>query len=184
METGESCCLNGHFPWHCLKFHEVFHQFCQMSKFPWHSVKFPDNSLTLRNFISPWRSILMCNISTSAGTSREGTPMFAHVTLHRTFNPLGGKMWKQLLKDRNFLNNSPIFTIEISTIIHLLFKKHCIQCISILKNVLDLVKGTCHHNFMAGCGSLLWANTCSLWSGIKSWPQAGCLQRLIRRSCQ
>ena len=25
-----------------------------MSKFPWHSVKFPDNSLTLRNFISPW----------------------------------------------------------------------------------------------------------------------------------
>ena len=43
----------------------------------------------------------------------------------------GGKMWKQLLKDRNFLNNSPIFTIEISTIIHLLFKKHCIQYISI-----------------------------------------------------
>ena len=42
----------------------------------------------------------------------------------------GGKMWKQLLKDRNFLNNSPIFTIEISTIIHLLFKKHCIQYIS------------------------------------------------------
>ena len=25
-----------------------------MSKFPWHFVKFPDNSLTLRNFISPW----------------------------------------------------------------------------------------------------------------------------------
>ena len=45
---------NGHFPWHCLKFPDVFHQFCQMSKFPWHSVKFPDNSLTLRNFISPW----------------------------------------------------------------------------------------------------------------------------------
>ena len=43
----------------------------------------------------------------------------------------GGKMWKQLLKDRNFLNTSPIFTIEISTIIHLLFKKHCIQYISI-----------------------------------------------------
>ena len=51
-------------------------------------------------------------------------------------------MWKQLLKDRNFLNNSPIFTIEISTIIHLLLKKHCIQYISISKNVLDLVKGT------------------------------------------
>ena len=95
----------------------------------------------------------------------------------------GGKMWKQLLKDRNFLNNSPIFTIEISTIIHLFFKKHCIQYISIKKNVLDLVKGTWHHNFMAGCGSLLWANTCSLWRGIKSWPGAGCLQRLIRRSC-
>ena len=38
-----------------------------------------------------WRSMLMCNISTSAGTSLEGTPMFAHVTLHRTFNPLGSK---------------------------------------------------------------------------------------------
>ena len=25
-----------------------------MSKLPWHSVKFPDNSLTLRHFISPW----------------------------------------------------------------------------------------------------------------------------------
>ena len=54
METEESVVQNGHFPWHCLKFHDVFHQFCQMSKFPWHSVKFPDNSLTLRNFISPW----------------------------------------------------------------------------------------------------------------------------------
>ena len=38
-----------------------------------------------------WRSILMCNKSTSAGTSLESTPMFAHVTLHRTFNPLGSK---------------------------------------------------------------------------------------------
>ena len=37
-----------------MKFHDVFHRFCQMSKFPWHFVKFPDNSLTLRNFISPW----------------------------------------------------------------------------------------------------------------------------------
>ena len=38
-----------------------------------------------------WRSIIMCNNSTSAGTSLEGTPMFAHVTLHRTFNPPGSK---------------------------------------------------------------------------------------------
>ena len=38
-----------------------------------------------------WRSILTCNNSTSTGTSLEGTPMFAHVTLHRTFNPLGSK---------------------------------------------------------------------------------------------
>ena len=96
----------------------------------------------------------------------------------------GGKMRKQLLKDHSFLNNSPIFIIESSTFNILLFKKHCIQYISIWKIVLDLVKGTWHHNFMAGCGSLLWANTCSLWSGIKSWPGAGCLQRLIRRSWQ
>ena len=57
IETGESCChvvLNSHFPWHYVKFHDVFHQFCQMCKLPWHFVKFPDNSLTLRNFISPW----------------------------------------------------------------------------------------------------------------------------------
>ena len=39
----------------------------------------------------PWRSILMCNKSTSAGTSLEGTPIFAHVMLHCTFNPLGSK---------------------------------------------------------------------------------------------
>ena len=38
-----------------------------------------------------WRSILMCNKSTSTGTSLDGTPMFAHVTLRRTFNPLGSK---------------------------------------------------------------------------------------------
>ena len=67
-----------------------------------------------------WRSILMCNNPTSAGTALEGTPMFAHVTLHRTGNPWGvsapgGKMRKQLLKDHNFLNNSPIFIIEGST---------------------------------------------------------------------
>ena len=141
------------------------------------------------NSRSPWRSILMCNNSTSAGTRLEGTPMFAHVTLHRTFNPLGasapgGKMRKQVLKDHNFLSNSPIFIIESSTLINLLSKNHCIQYISIRKIVLDLVKGTWHHNFMAGCGSLLWANTCSLWSGIKYWPGAGCLQRQARRSWQ
>ena len=96
----------------------------------------------------------------------------------------GGKMRKQLRKDHNFLNNSPIFIIESSTLIYWLFKKHCIQYISIWKFILDLVKGTWHHNFMAGCGSLLWANTCSLWSGIKSWPGAGCLQRQVRRSWQ
>ena len=96
----------------------------------------------------------------------------------------GGKMLKQLLKDHNFLKNSPIFIIESSTLINLLFQKHCIQYISIWKVVLDLAKGTWHHKFMAGCGSLLWANTCNLWSGIKFWPGAGCLQRLVRRSCQ
>ena len=62
-------------------------------------------------------------------------------------------MRKQLLKDHNFLNNSPIFIIESSTLIYLLFKKQCIQYISIWKIVLDLVKSTWHHNFMAGCGS-------------------------------
>ena len=96
----------------------------------------------------------------------------------------GGKMLKRLLKDHNVLNNSPIFIIESSTLRYLLFKKHCIQYISIWNVVLDMVKGTWQHNFMAGCGSLLWANTCSLWSGIKSWPGAGCLQRLVRCSCQ
>ena len=96
----------------------------------------------------------------------------------------GGKVRKKLLKDHNFINNSLIFIIESSTLIYLLFKKHCTQYISIWKIVLDLVKGTWHHNFMAGCVSLLWANTCSLWSGIKSWPWAGCLQRQVRRSWQ
>ena len=38
-----------------------------------------------------WHSILMCNKSTSAGTSLDGTPMFAHVTLCCTFNLLGSK---------------------------------------------------------------------------------------------
>ena len=92
----------------------------------------------------------------------------------------GAEMRKQLLKEHNFLNNSPIFIIESSTFIYLFFKKHPIHYISIWKIVLDLVKGTWDHNFMAGCGSLLWANTCSLWSGIKSWPGAGCLQRQVK----
>ena len=96
----------------------------------------------------------------------------------------GGKMRKQLLKDHNFLNNSPIFNIENYTSNIFAFKKHCTQYISIWKIVLDLVKGTWHHNIMTGCGSLLWANTCSPWSGIKSWPGAGCLQRLVRRRWQ
>ena len=96
----------------------------------------------------------------------------------------GGKMRKQLLKDHNFLNYSPIFVIESSTSNIFAFQKHCIQYISSWKMVLDLVKGTWHHNLMAGCGSLLWANTCSLWSGIKSWPRAGCLQLLVRCRCQ
>ena len=95
----------------------------------------------------------------------------------------GGKMRKQLLKDHNFLNNSPIFIIESSTGNIFAFQK-ALHTITIWKIVLDLVKGTWHHNFMTGCGSLLWANTCSLWSGIKSWPGAGWLQRLVRRSCQ
>ena len=136
-----------------------------------------------------WRSILMCNKSTSAGTSAGYTNVCSrHASSHLQF-PLGvsapgGKMLKQLLKGHNFLNNLPIFIIESSTLNIFAFKKHCIQYISIWKVVLDLVKGTWHHNFMAGCGSLLWANTCSFWSGIKSWPGAGCLQRLVGRSCQ
>ena len=93
----------------------------------------------------------------------------------------GGKMRRQLFKDHNFLIIHRFLTLKILRLINLLFKKHCIQYISIWNIVLDLVKGTWHHNFMAGCASLLWANTCSLWSGIKSRPGSGCLQRLVRR---
>ena len=87
-----------------------------------------------------WRWVLMWNNSTSAGTSLEGTPMFAHVTLHRTFNPLGSKwpwwqMRKQLLKDHNFINNLPIFIIESSTFNIYAFQKALIQYISIWKIV-------------------------------------------------
>ena len=47
----------------------------------------------------------------------------------------GGKMRKQLLKNHNFLNNSPIFIIERSTFNIFVFvsKKHCMQYISIWK---------------------------------------------------
>ena len=45
----------------------------------------------------------------------------------------GGKMRKQLLKDHNFLNNSPIFIVESSNNNILLFKKHGMQYISIWK---------------------------------------------------
>ena len=45
-------------------------------------------------------------------------------------------MRKQLLKDHNFLNSSPIFIIESSTFDLFAFKKHCIQYISIWKIVL------------------------------------------------
>ena len=95
------------------------------------------------------------------------TPRFIAPSIPWGVSAPGGKMLKHLLKDHNFLNNSPIFIIEISTFNILFFKKHWIQYISMWKVVLDLVKGTWHHNFMAGCGPLLWANTCSLWSGIK-----------------
>ena len=90
------------------------------------------------------------------------TPRFTAPLIPWGASAPGGKMRKQLLKDHNFFNNSPIFIIESSTLIYLLFRKHCIQYILIWKIVLDLVKGTWHYNFMAGCGSLLWANICSL----------------------
>ena len=138
----------------------------------------------------PWRSILMCNNSTSAGTSLEGTPIFARVTHHRTFNPLGsncpwwGRWGSSFLRTITFLIIHRFLPLKVLLLIYLLFRKHCIQYISIWKIALDLVKGTWHHNFMAGCRSLLWANTCSPWSGIKSWPGAGCLQRMVRRRWQ
>ena len=89
-----------------------------------------------------------------------------------------------LTKDHYVLNDSPIFIVESSTFDIFAFQIHCIQYIPIWKIVLDLVKGTWPHNFMAGCGSLVWANTWSFWSGIKSWPGAGCLQRMVTRRWQ
>ena len=87
--------------------------------------------------------------------------------------PLVARCWSGFLKTITFLIIHRFLSLKVLLLIYLLFKKHCIQYISIWKVVLDLVKGTWHHNFMAGCGSLLWANTCSLWSGIKSWPGQG-----------
>ena len=98
--------------------------------------------------------------------------------------PLVARCWSSFLKTITLLIIHQFLSLQVLLLIYLLFKMHCIQYISIWKVVLDLVKGTWYHNFMAGCGSLLWANTCSLWSGIKSWPGSGCLQRLVRRSCQ
>ena len=116
---------------------------------------------------NPWRSILMCNKSSSDGTSLEGTSMFAHITLHRTLNLLA-RWGSSFLRTITFLIIHRFLSLKVLFSIYLLFKKHYKQYISIWKIVLDLVKGTCHHNFMAGCGSLLWVNTCSRWSGIKS----------------
>ena len=124
----------------------------------------------LRKSVNPKRKGLSCTQPLLAHNWRVDqcllTPRFTAPLIPWGASAPGGKMRKQLLQDHNFLNNSPIFIIESSTLIYLLFKKHCIQYISISKIVLDLVKGTWHHNFMVGCGSLLWANTCSLWSGI------------------
>ena len=144
----------------------------KMSSCPGHDVQFPCE--ITQPLLAHHRRVHQCLL-----TSRFTAPLIPWGA-----SAPGGKMRKQLLKDHNFLKNSPIFIIESSTSIYLLFKKHCIQYISIWKIVSDLVKGTWHHNFMAGCGSLLWASTCSLWSGIKSWPGAGCLQRQVRRSWQ
>ena len=65
-----------------------------------------------------------------------------------------------------FLIIHRFLSLNVLLLIYFLFKKHCIQYISISKKNLHLVKGILHHYFMAGCGSLMWAITCSLWSGI------------------
>ena len=78
----------------------------------------------------------------------ERTSMFAHVTLHRTFNPLGSKCtWWQ---DEEAASYGPylssiihrFLSLKVLLLIYLLFKKHYIQFISIRKIVFDLVKGT------------------------------------------
>ena len=95
-----------------------------------------------------------------------------------------GQMRKQLLKDHTFLNNSPIFIIVNYTFNIFACQESTALVHFNLKNCFGIGERSWHHNFMAGCGSLLWANTCSLWGGIKSWPVAGCLQRLCRRRWQ
>ena len=68
------------------------------------------------------------------------------------------RCWSSFLKTITFLIIHRFLSLKVLLLLYLLFKKHCIQHISIWKVVLDLVKGTWHHNFMAGCGSLLWAH--------------------------
>ena len=79
--------------------------------------------------ITSWHSILMCNKSTSAGTSLEVhrcvlTPCFIEPSiLWRVSAPGGGKMRKQLLKDHTIFNNSPIFVIGMSAVNIFSFQK-------------------------------------------------------------
>ena len=80
--------------------------------------------------------------------------------------PLVARWGSSFLRTIPFLIIHRFLSLIVLLLIYLLFKKRCIQNISILKIVLDFVKGTWHHNFMARCGSLLWTNTCDLWSGI------------------
>ena len=88
----------------------------------------------------------MCNKSTSAGTSLEGTTMFAQVTLHHTFNPLGSKCpWWQdeeaaSLRTITFLIIHRFLSLKVLLLSYLLFKKYCTQYISIWKIVLDLMR--------------------------------------------
>ena len=63
------------------------------------------------------------------------TPRFIAPSIPWGVSAPGGNMRKQLLKDHNFLNNSPIFVIESSTFNIFAFQKHCIQYISIWKIV-------------------------------------------------
>ena len=101
----------------------------------------------------------MCNNSTSAGTSLEGTPMFAHVTLHRRLlpgdwrceshlqspgskGPLVAGWGNGFLRTITFLIIHRFLSLKILFWIYLLFKKHFMQYITIWQIVLDLVKGT------------------------------------------
>ena len=131
-----------------------------------------------------WRSIVMCNNWTSSGTSLESTPMFAHVRRHRTFNSLGSKCpwmarWRRsFLRTITFLIIHRFLSLKVLLLIYIQEALHTIHFN--LKSCFGFGERYLHHKFMAGSGSLLWANTCSLWSGIKSWPGAGCLQPQVR----